>query len=286
MKFRTEIGKVDIPVEIRHSVPLLMLGSCFTAEIGAKLNMDGFDVMYNPFGALYNPCSIANCLQRALAGVPYGDNDLREGPRGWHCLDYSTVFSGADRNSVIEAIEKTRSDMAAQLQRKPVVFLTLGTSFVFEEKTTGRVVGNCHKFPASYFTRRRLELSEIIEVLSKCVELLIDAGVNEIVFTVSPIRHTADGLHGNMLSKSLLLLAVEEMCCKFPHKVYYFPAFEILYDDLRDYRFYDSDMKHPSEVAVDYIYSIFSETFFSSETRERAGIARRKYLASQHRPIL
>lgn len=284
MRFRTEIEIPKSPFRIAADTPLLMLGSCFTDEIGSRLASDGFEVLHNPFGALYNPLSIANCVQRALSEVPYSRDDLVEGPRGFHCLDYSTRFSGRDPVMLLSDIREARLDINFMLYRKPVVIITLGSAFVFERADTGKIVGNCHKFPASFFNRRRLSVEETTEALEHIVEMVAPLA-SALVFTVSPIRHVADGLHGNNLSKATLLLACDNIVNAHPD-VFYFPAYEALVDDLRDYRFYGADMKHPSEVAVDYIYELFSATFFDADTRKQALQRRREYLASLHRPIL
>lgn len=284
MKFRTEIEPVKSMVSISHGTPLLMLGSCFTDEIGGRLEADGFDVLHNPLGALYNPMSIANCLYRALSGKVYTLADLTRGSRGFHCLDYAMRFSGADAQDVVKDVNLCQSSVADILQRRPVVILTFGTSFVFERADNGGVVGNCHKFPASFFKRRMLSVEECTGVIDDIIAMVAPVA-SAVLITVSPIRHTADGLHGNNLSKATLLLACDSAVASNP-SVEYFPAYEALVDDLRDYRFYAADMKHPSEMAVDYIYELFSDTFFDAGTKARALQCRREYMASRHRPIL
>lgn len=279
MRFRTEIEHIKSNLSISHGTPLLMLGSCFTDEIGSRLEADGFDVLHNPFGALYNPASIANCIRRALSDTTYTIADLTSGSRGFHCLDYATRFSGENAAQVIADVEGCRQEVARVLGKRPVVIITLGSAFVFERADNSSIVGNCHKFPASFFTRRRLSVEECRRELSDIAEML-EPVAEAVVFTVSPIRHTADGLHGNNLSKATLLLACEDTAAE------YFPAYEALIDDLRDYRFYAADMKHPSEVAVDYIYELFADTYFTAATKEKALQCRRETMASRHRPIL
>lgn len=284
MRFRTEIEPIKSTVSISHATPLLMLGSCFTDEIGGRLEADGFDVLHNPFGALYNPLSISNCLRRALSDEAYTTADLTVGPRGFHCLDYAMRFSGAEAQGVIDGIEDCRRSVAGMLRRRPVVILTFGTSFVFERADSGSVVGNCHKFPPSFFNRRRLSVDECTDAVLGIAAMLAPVA-SAVLLTVSPIRHTADGLHGNNLSKATLLLACDSAVAS-SSCVEYFPAYEALVDDLRDYRFYAADMKHPSEVAADYIYELFSDTFFDSGTKARALQCRREFMASRHRSIL
>ena len=282
MKFRTEIEPLRAPFGIEHSDAMLLLGSCFTDEVGQRLVADGFDAVANPLGPIYNPVMLARTLGRALAGSEFVEADLIPGPRGMHCLDYATRYSGPLAPDVLSLLNGDMASVSVQLRRQPVVILTFGSAYVYEH--SGRVVGNCHKFPASDFERRLLTPDEICRELVPVLSELLERGCR-VILTVSPIRHLADGLHGNTLSKATLHLALEQLRAQLP-RIAYFPAFEILVDDLRDYRFYTADMKHPSEVAVDYIYDIFSQTFMSADTRRAAQQARKDYKHSLHRPIL
>lgn len=285
MRFRTEIERLKAPFAIEYTTPLLFLGSCFSDEIGSRLADDGFCVLHNPMGPLYNPASIANCLDFACSDRLYTGNGLSEGPRGYHCLDYSTRYSGADASVVLDAVNRDIAAISDFLVQSPVVFITLGSAFVYRTPA-GRIAGNCHKFPADYFSRELLTVEQAAGELSRAVELLASRGIERIVFTVSPIRHLADGLHGNNISKATLLLAVNQVVNLYGSLCSYFPSYEIVLDDLRDYRFYAEDLKHPSPMAVDYIYEIFSDCYFSSKTRQAAAEGRKATLAARHRPIL
>lgn len=286
MQFRTEIARIRPLGRIDHDRPIVLIGSCFSDEIGKRLEADGFAVTRNPFGPLYNPLSVGNCLRRALEPKPYSGDDLIPGPRGFHCLDYASRFSDPDAEGLIEVLNGTLASLGDALRRRPVVIITLGSAFVYRLSSTGRLVGNCHKFPATEFGRSLADIDSIVADMKSTVDCLRSVGIDHIIFTVSPIRHLADGLHGNNLSKSTLLLAIDDITKTYPAETEYFPSYEMLIDDLRDYRFYASDMKHPSDVAVDYIYSQFSETYFSPNTRAAAAEARSRYRASLHRPIL
>ncbi len=264
---------------------MLLLGSCFTDEIGSRLDVDGFRTVHNPLGPLYNPVSLNRCVDMALSAIR--QPLLVAGPRGIHALDFASRYSGEDADAILECLEEGLDAISRIVAERPVAILTLGSAFVFRHKESGCIVGNCHKFSADCFERVMLGVDELSSTLEESAEKLLNAGCRAVLFTVSPIRHLADGLHGNTLSKSSLQLAVNHVLQKFDdNRVAYFPSFEILMDDLRDYRFYAADMKHPSETAVDYIYSIFSETYFSKETIAAALEARRQHLASLHRPIL
>lgn len=280
MQFRTELHLPVSSLGIDHSTPLLMLGSCFTDEVGARLMMDGFNVTSNPLGPVYNPDTLARILDRALDRRMFTPDDLVEGPRGYHCLTFASRYSGADAKDVLDAVNTDFVKIADALAAPATLILTLGSTYVFTHIGSGEIVGNCHKLPASAFTRRRLSVDEVIARLRSVVTRLTDAG-HRVIFTVSPIRHLADGLHGNTLSKSTLHLAVDSI-----DKAEYFPAYEALMDDLRDYRFYAADMKHPSEVAVDYIYGLFADVYFSKATSAAAAEARARFKRNNHRQIL
>lgn len=282
MKFRTELTCSRSAWQISHSDRLLFIGSCFSDEMGRRLAERGFDISVNPFGPLYNPLSIANCIHRSLLRQYYTLSDLTPGPRGYHCLDYAMRFSGEDADSVLDAVNSRLDDMRARIEAGAIVFITLGTVFVYFLAETGRPVGNCHKFPPSTFIRRRISIEEAREALHSVTTALYAAGASQVVFTVSPIRHLSDGFHENTLSKASLHMAVDML----GESVAYFPSYEIVMDDLRDYRAYADDMVHIAPKAVDYIYEKFEEVFFSTATRQEAAAARKRFLSSQHRQIL
>ena len=258
MKFRTELTCSQSAWQISHSDRLLFIGSCFSDEMGRRLAERGFDISVNPFGPLYNPLSIANCIHRSLSRQYYTLSDLTPGPRGYHCLDYAMRFSGEDADSVLDAVNSRLDDMRARIEAGAIVFITLGTVFVYFLAETGRPVGNCHKFPPSTFIRRRISIEEAREALHSVTTALYAAGASQVVFTVSPIRHLSDGFHENTLSKASLHMAVDML----GESVGYFPSYEIVMDDLRDYRAYADDMVHIAPKAVDYIYEKFEEVFF------------------------
>ena len=283
LKFRTEIEPQEFRPWIEPATAITLLGSCFADSVGAALARDGFDTMANPMGPLYNPFSLFRCLTDALTGREYGAGDFTPGPMGHHCLDYASRYCGQDAEALAARLNGELEALRAHLTRggSKLLCLTLGTSYVFY-LDGGVAVGNCHKFPASRFERRRLSLGEIAEGWKRLRPLLPE-DLN-IILTVSPIRHLADGLHGNHLSKATLQLAAEEICAD--GRAGYFPAFEILNDDLRDYRFYADDLKHPSDMAVEYIYDIFGRSFMTDAARAAAAEGRRASAAAAHRPII
>lgn len=271
MKFRTEIEPLRGRQPITHDNRIVMMGSCFTDNIGALLRRDGFNVSVNEMGVLYNPLSLAMVIDRALRQVPYSSVDLINRDGIWHCLDFESRRQSADAGELLSRLNADFLAFAEKLRAADTWIITFGTAWVFEHD--GHIVGNCHKLDSREFTRRRLSVSEIVEAWRPLCQ------GRRVIFTVSPIRHLADGLHGNELSKSTLLLAVEQLG-------EYFPAYEIMLDDLRDYRFYADDLKHPSALAVDYIYEFFENTYFPADTKALA-LAKRKEAARQaHRPII
>lgn len=289
MKFRTEIEPIPgLQGVIDHSQPVVMLGSCFTDNIGARLAEGGFDVDVNPAGTLFNPLSILSTLERIADGRRFTADDLvRDADGVWHSFDLHSRFSSRDAAKVT-ARANDRFDRAARAFRNAgVAIITLGSAVVFEH-VSGRVVANCHKFPAADFTRVALTLETTVGALRDIVGTLrrMSPGVR-VIFTVSPVRHTAYGLHGNQLSKATLLLAVDTIVGRSAsNDIIYYPAYEIVNDDLRDYRFYDEDLKHPSKMAVDYIYDHFQSTFFTAATRDKARMAARQARQQAHRPLI
>lgn len=254
---------------LNHGQRLLLMGSCFAENIGARLVESKFHVDLNPFGILYNPLSVAAALREALSDKVYTEADLFFYRECWHSPMHHGVFSAATPQEALRNINRRLASLRQEAGRLDWLMLTFGTAYVYEQKETGRVVANCHKQPERMFNRRRLTVEEIVE---EYVSLLNDLwrrapGMN-VLFTVSPIRHVRDGLYANQLSKSTLMLAVARLQEMFPQQVFYFPSYEIMLDELRDYRFYADDLVHPSPLAIQYIWERFGRTFFTDATRQ------------------
>lgn len=275
IRFRTAIEPMTGRQALSYSNHILMVGSCFTDRIGAELIKDGFDVAVNPMGVLFNPASLADLLTRAAANMFYSISDLTNFDGIWHALQYESSRRDEDPGRLLDSLNGDFAKFIDTYRRSDTVIVTFGTAFVYRWLSDGNIVGNCHKLPASEFERSRMKVDEIITLWQK----LIDNSDKRFIFTVSPVRHLADGLHGNQLSKATLLLATEKLG-------EYFPSYEIINDDLRDYRFYDIDLKHPSSLAIEYIYKIFAKTYFTKPTLITAATHRREWLRRQHRPIL
>lgn len=275
MKFRTEIDIRRSANPITHDMPLVTIGSCFSDAIGLRLATDGFDVSVNPMGVLFNPVSIANVLNRALERRQYTVDDLYADSVGtYHCLDFESRRQSTDVDSLLSSINADFVTFANNLVRARRVIVTWGTAWVFDHLPTGRVVGNCHRLPDSEFSRRLISMDDIVQLWQPLCRRL------DILLTISPVRHLNDGLHGNTLSKSILHLAADVLAAE------YFPAYEALIDDLRDYRFYADDLKHPSTQGEEYIYECFKRAYFDHVTDERATVCRKENQRAAHRPIL
>lgn len=286
MKFRTEYTPSPCPSENRIDPfkPVVLLGSCFSDNIGRRMAGALIDAHPNPLGVLYNPVSISRIIFSSL-----NDSKLREmeafsslfADRDIvHSWMYETQFSALSVSEALEGIMCAYDFMNSKMSKAGTLIVTFGTAYVYElAEHPGYIVSNCHKQPSAMFNRRRLTVDEIVELWTKVIKNLKEAYPRlNIIFTVSPVRHIKDGLNGNALSKSILLMAVEKLCALHSH-CSYFPAFEIMTDDLRDYRFYGPDLVHPSDTAVDYIWDIFKQTYFSDKALKRVSegemIARR-----------
>lgn len=267
-EFRTIVKPLRFRGTISHRQGVMMLGSCFSDNIGLRLRQACFDVDINPFGTLYNPASIACGIGAILKCRQYSIDDLfqEKGDNRWHSFSHHSEYSSVDSQLMLEKINQRVCEANKMLQRASTLIVTLGTAWVYKYAPTGKVVANCHKLTASMFERSMMSIDEIVAMWK---DVIADVkAINQsiqVIFTVSPIRHLRDGAHENQLSKSTLLLAINQLEREC-EDVIYFPAYEIMNDDLRDYRFYASDMTHPSEVAVDYIYDIFSQSFFDDDT--------------------
>lgn len=286
MNFRTP---VELPAglpEINHRQQLMMLGSCFATSIGNRLMEAKFACDVNPYGTLYNPLSIATALQEIMDGKIYQTKHLYQHNGCWHSPMHHGDFSSTSAEETAARINARIRQAHDELQRLDHLLITWGTAYVYEDHNTGEVVGNCHKLPESHFRRRKLEVEEIVTRSTDIINKLsyLRPGL-KVTLTVSPIRHLRDGLHANQLSKSTLLLAADRLQTTCPRKVHYFPAYEIVLDELRDYRFFAADMTHPSDVAVEYVWQCFCQTCISRESRQLMDETASLRKALAHRPL-
>ncbi|EJX00080.1 GSCFA family protein [gut metagenome] len=243
------------------------MGSCFAENMGNFLREGKFQVDMNPFGILYNPLSIGAAWKEIRNGKVYEESDLFFYKGLWHSSMHHSIFSAESPRLVLQRINDRLQQACERVQRLDWLMLTFGTAYVYEQKDTGRVVANCHKLPEELFTRRLLSVDEIVDEYQELIaDLTVICPQARLLFTVSPIRHQRDGMHANQLSKATLLLAIDRLQQLFPGRVWYFPSYEIVLDELRDYRFFAEDMVHPSPLAVRYLWQRFSATCFPAET--------------------
>ena len=286
MKLLTPVERPARRPCIDYPHRLMLLGSCFATHIGARLQESRFRCDVNPYGVLYNPLSISTALREMLAGKVYTPDDLYEHQGLWHSPMHHGDFSAASAGDALRKINLRLEQAARQLDGLDFLLLTWGTAWVYEDRETGRVVGNCHKLPEACFRRRRLSVEEIVADTASLLSVMLARNDRlQVVLTVSPIRHVRDGLHDNQLSKATLLLAAEQVRAAFPDRVFYFPAYELLLDELRDYRFYADDLVHPSDLAVRYVWERFIEWCLSPDAHRVMAEVEDIRKALAHRPL-
>lgn len=265
----------------------MFIGSCFSDNIGQKLAGLKFKVDVNPFGVLYNPVSIANSLEHLLSKRIFAGPDLFQDHGLWNSFNHHSSFSDVDQESALIKMNGRIETSSQFLKDADFLMITFGTAWVYKLKSTGQVVSNCHKVPASHFKRVRLETDEIVEVYKILLEELWSTNPNlKIIFTVSPIRHWKDGAVENQVSKATLILAVNKLLNIFANRACsYFPAYELVMDELRDYRYYAADMLHLSDVAIDYVFERFQSVLISKEAKQIAVRIEKIRKAMNHRPF-
>ena len=277
MKFTTPIN-IKSNRTIDHNSRIVMLGSCFAENIGKRLVDCGFDVVINPMGILYNPKSIASALKRLVSGKEFTDDELFYHNGLWASFMHHGAFSHADKDEALRMMNERLREGHAQLKSATHLIITFGSAEVYERN--GMVVSNCHKLPAREFTHRLLSIEEIKNLYTNKTQNITSL---QTIFTISPVRYMGEGAHHGQLNKATLLLATNQICKSTGAD--YFPSYEIMMDELRDYRFYATDMIHPSEVAVDYIFKRFTETYLTDEAIRTAEEVQKIKKSLSHRPL-
>lgn len=283
--FRTTLKLPKSNNQITHQSRLMSVGSCFSEHIGVRLSSAKFSVTMNPHGILFNPISIADSLTQIIDNYHFSESDIFFHNEKWQSFYHHGRFAKANKNDCLTAINSSIHSAHRTLQSLDFLLVTFGTANVFEYRKEGRVVANCHKVANSEFERKRLQIHEITTAFEPILNTL--KAINptlKVILTVSPVRHIRDGLIENQRSKSTLLLSVEELVRRFDF-VEYFPSYELLMDDLRDYRFYKADMIHPSTIAVDYVWQHFADAYFSENTKQLIRAIHKIIQAKQHRPF-
>jgi hypothetical protein len=285
MKFRTNLNIESASCKINHQQVISSIGSCFAQSIGQRLQELKFNIEINPFGTIYNPLSIFDLIETIIKNQVDFDDSLIENAGQWRSYRTHSHVFGYQREKLIEKLTNIVVQQHLRLSRTNILIITLGSAFVWKLKSNGKIVANCHKMPAKNFERSLLNGNEISTIgKSLFGQLFQQFPEMNVIVTVSPVRHLRDGLIGNTRSKSALIQATHEWVQSYP-QVSYFPAYELLLDDLRDYRYYEKDLVHPSEMAIDYIFEKFIESHCTSNTIElnREILRLRKRIG--HRPM-
>ena len=286
MEFRTTVKTGENRSWLHHSDSVVLLGSCFSDNIGAKMHGAFIRATVNPMGTLYNPLSIARGVSMLIAGQPIAGKDLFMQGGVWNSYDFHSRHSLPDKQATINRMNHQIEAGHNALKQASLLTVTLGTALVYRLRSTGEVVANCHKVPGHEFTRQMVTVADAAHALDEMLKQIHEFNPElRVILTVSPIRHIADGLDTNSLSKALLRVAIQDVLSSHRDYCDYFPAFEIMMDDLRDYRFYSSDMVHPSDMAVEYIWQAFQATYLDDRSALAVARCERIHKRLQHRPM-
>ena len=279
---RIEIPKPSFSIDYHSKV--LLMGSCFTDNIGIQLKQFKFDAVHNPFGVVYNPVSLSKQINLLINKESFKKDDLNYYNELWFSYLHYTLFSDPDQGKCLDKINTSFSEGKKMIGKADVIVITLGTSFVYKQLKTGDIVANCHKIPAKEFERHFSSVDETFQHLKIALTDIRKKNPKvKFVFTVSPIRHWKDGAIENQRSKAALILAISQLQEELAN-VYYFPVYELFMDELRDYRFYADDMLHPSSLGIELVWEKFSDTFFSSDTKGIYKEVERIITGLAHRP--
>jgi hypothetical protein len=262
MKLQTSIPLDVAENQLNYQSQLLILGSCFAENIGEKLNYFKFQSVRNPFGILFHPLAIEKLLSKSIQKESFTEEDIFFLNEQWHCFDAHSDLSDPSKENLLRKLNTALGQTYKQIAKATHVCITLGTSWVYRKTETDAVVANCHKVVQKKFSKELLSVAQITESLDSSIETIRTINQNtQVVFTVSPVRHLKDGFIENQRSKSHLISAIHQI-----KGASYFPSYEIMMDELRDYRFYKTDMVHPSQLAIDYIWEKFKEVWISPQS--------------------
>lgn len=285
MEFHTKVNIPESEFKISYNKQSLLLGSCFSDNVGDQLQFYKFPSIVNPFGVLYNPVSVKNALEILMGSRKITMEDLYQHNDLWISFYHSTVFTDQDKEKLYEIISGDIQKASAWLSNTDLLTITFGTSWAYRLKRNNMIVANCHKLPAKYFERVFLPVENIVDTYAALIHELYRFNPNlRILFTVSPVRHLKDGLVENQKSKSNLILSVNKLLDRFP-EIKYFPSYEIMMDELRDYRFYAEDMTHLNRTGIQYIWEKFSETYIETSSRGIMKEVEKIQKAKEHKPF-
>lgn len=286
MQFTTKIPVQKSTFPIDYDSKVMLLGSCFAENMGKKFDYFKFQATTNQFGIIFNAVSLEKLIRRAVENRTFTENDIFFHNDLWHCYEVHSELSNLDKDAFLESLNDIIRSTNKQLNESTHIIITLGTSWVYRNIETNEIVANCHKVPQKQFTKELLSIHQTEESLQSIISLIHSVNPNcNFIFTVSPVRHIKDGFAENTLSKAHLIAAIHKTITHHPSPITYFPAYEIMMDELRDYRFYTEDMLHPSQTAIDYIWIQFFENYISESVfglmKEICSIQK----GLQHRPF-
>jgi hypothetical protein len=283
MEFKLNFVPKPFEVTIKHTDNIFLIGSCFTENIGTKFRQHLFNVCENPNGILFNPISIAKSITSYIENKTCTADTLFFANEVWNSWEHHSRFSGVDKHTVLNDINVAQNNAHYFLKKADWVVITLGSAFVYQINNT--VVANCHKIPTDKFNKKLLTVEEVLAALDNVMHrIFMFAPQAKIMFTISPVRHLRDGFIENNRSKAVLIQAVHHLVAKF-NNLYYFPAYELVLDDLRDYRFFAEDMVHPNYLATNYVWEKLVQTCISAETQNTMQAINELNAAMAHKPF-
>ncbi len=275
MKLQTNIPLSPQENQIDYKSKILLLGSCFVENIGDKLEYYKFRNLQNPFGILFQPTAIENLISRAIKEVPFTEDDIFYYNEQWHCFLVHSSLSSSDKEKFLNSLNKKRSQLLSYIKSATHIVFTFGTSWVYRNIASNSLVANCHKIPQIKFTKELLSVDEVAVSIRNTISLIKDINPKvNFITTISPVRHLKDGFVENNRSKAHLISGLQSVVDEASKKerslsqVEVFPSYEIMMDELRDYRFYKEDMIHPNKTAISLIWNAFSEVWIADETRQ------------------
>ncbi|MDR6966398.1 hypothetical protein J2X31_000391 [Flavobacterium arsenatis] len=285
MQFRTQIPISRSNQPIDYNSKVVSLGSCFAVNIGEKFQYYKFQTTTNPFGIIFNPVSIEKIVRRIVEKRFFIEDDIFFFNDRWHCFEVHSELSHPNKEVFLSSLNELIDSMYQQLIDSTHIIITYGTSWVYREKEQYEVVANCHKLPQKQFDKDLLSIEAIEKAIHNTIDLIQKISSNcNMIFTVSPVRHIKDGFVENQLSKAHLITALHSSIPQLPTSNY-FPSYEIMMDDLRDYRFYAPDMLHPNQTAIDYIWKLFAEAYITSESFSTMSVVENIQRSLHHRPF-
>lgn len=284
MDLQTKIPLQRSSAAIDYESRLLLIGSCFAEHMAGKLHYYRYQLVSNPFGILFHPKAIENLVRRSLSGDRYMENELFYLNEAWHSFDAHSDLSSSSNDKTLKNLNRALIKTREQILEATHVIITLGTAWIYRNTSSKRIVANCHKVPQKEFSKELLSVDSLMESLNSILEMIKTANQNAaVIFTVSPVRHLKDGFVENARSKAHLITAIHQLM--FNEQVHYFPSYELVMDELRDYRFYTKDMVHPNEVAVDYIWDRFKEVWIDPHSFPIMEAVEQVQKGLQHRPF-